>query len=157
MPEVELRARPAAVVGIPGAQPRAPPARADGMLEVERHAPPAQVGGIPGAEGRARPAADGILEAQRRARPVVGVDEKALPELKAGDRRQPAQMQAGQWPERRASAARASEPGAVERLPLRTARSQSDSVRESAPAAVGAGPAWPSSPREWLRSADVIP
>lgn len=113
MPEVELRARPAAVVGIPGAQPRAPPAAV-----------------------------------------TVG---KALPELKAGDRRQPAQMQAGQWPERRASAARASEPGAVERLPLRTARAQPNSVRGSAPAAVGAGPAWPSSPREWVRSADVIP
>jgi hypothetical protein len=95
MPEVELHARPAAVVGIPGAQPRAPPARADGMLEVERHAPPAQVGGIPGAEGRARrAAADGILEAQRRARPVVEVDEKALAQLKAGERRRPAQMQA---------------------------------------------------------------
>jgi hypothetical protein len=112
------------------------------MPEVELHARPAAVVGIPGAQPRVRPAA------------VVG---KALPELKAGDRRRPAQMQAGQWPERRASAARASEPGAVERLPLRTARSQSDSVRESAPAAVGAGPAWPSSPREWLRSADVIP
>ncbi len=63
-------------------------------------------GGIPGAEGRARrAAADGILEAQRRARPVVEADEKALAQLKAGERRRPAQMQAGQWPERRASAA----------------------------------------------------
>jgi hypothetical protein len=65
MPEVELRARPAA---------------ADGILEAQRRARPAAV--------------DGILEAQRRARPVVGMDEKALAQLKAGERRRPAQMQA---------------------------------------------------------------
>jgi hypothetical protein len=97
-----------------------------------------------------------MLEVERHARPAAVVG-KAQPELKAGDRRRPAQMQAGQWPERRASAAGASEPSAVEPLPLQAARSQSDSVRGSAPAAVGAGPAWPSSPRERVRSADVIP
>jgi hypothetical protein len=125
---------------------------------LEQHAQPARAGGMPEVELRARPAAVvGIPGAQPRVRPGAVMVGKALPELKAGDRRRPAQMQAGQWPERRASAARASEPGAVEPLPLQTARSQSDSVRESAPAAVGAAPAWPSSPREWVRPADVIP
>jgi len=59
---------------------------------------------MPEVKPRARPAAaDGIPEVERRARPVVGPDGKALAQLKAGERRRPAQMQAWQWPERRAS------------------------------------------------------
>ena len=42
-------------------------------------------------------------EVERRARPAVGADGKALAQMKAGDRWRPAQMQAGQWPARRAS------------------------------------------------------
>jgi hypothetical protein len=59
---------------------------------------------MPEVEARARRAvADGIPEVERRARSAVGADGKALAQMKVGDRWRPAQMQAGQWPERRAS------------------------------------------------------
>ena len=155
--------RPRAVV-----EPHAPRARADGVPEagLAQHALPAQANGILGAVPRARPAVQvhGIPEAQPRVplaqrRGILGVQpdspeapadgtleadpaaraaDTVQPELKAGDRRQPAQMQAVQWPQRRVPA----EVEAVEPLTLQTELAASDSVRESAWVGVAAEAVW---------------
>jgi len=121
----ELRARPAVQVhGIPEAQPRVPSARGRGIPGMQPHSPEAPADGTPEAELRARPAARAAGTVQ--------------PELMAGDRRQPAQMQAAQRPQRRAPAV----VEAVEPLPLQTELAASDSVRESAWFGVAAEAVW---------------